>query len=60
MALSEKVYNATLTKYREGMASSMDLTQANDKYLQSQSDYIQAMAALLNAKNSLDKISNNY
>jgi len=60
MALSEKVYNVTLTKYREGMASSMDLTQANDKYLQSQSDYIQAMAALLNAKNSLDKISNNY
>jgi len=60
MALSEKVYNATLIKYREGMASSMDLTQANDKYLQSQSDYIQAMAALLNAKNSLDKISNNY
>ena len=60
MELSEKVYNATLTKYREGIASSTDLTQANDRYLLSQSNYIQAISSLLSAKNKLDRIRNTY
>lgn len=60
MELSEKVYNTTLTKYREGIASSTDLTQANDRYLLSQSNYIQAISALLSAKNKLDRIRNTY
>ncbi|MGD9346015.1 MAG: TolC family protein [Candidatus Aminicenantes bacterium] len=60
MELSEKVYNATLIKYREGIASSTDLTQANDRYLLSQSNYIQAISTLLNAKNKLDRIRNTY
>jgi len=60
MELSEKVYNVTLIKYREGIASSTDLTQANDRYLLSQSNYIQAISTLLNAKNKLDRIRNTY
>lgn len=60
MALSHKVYEVTLIKYKEGVASSLDLTQANDKLLASQSSYIQAVLGLLNAKNSLDRISNTY
>jgi outer membrane protein TolC len=60
MKLSEKVYNTTLIKYREGISSSTDLTQANDRYLLSQSNYIQAISELLGAKNRLDRIRNTY
>lgn len=58
--LAEKVYLVTLEKYREGLASSMELTQASDKALEAQSGYIQALSELLNAKNSLDRINDNY
>lgn len=60
MDLSKSVYDSILIKYREGIASSTDLTQANDRYLLSQSNYIQAISALLNAKNKLDRIRNSY
>ena len=60
MDLSQKVYDVTLIKYQEGLATSLELTQANDRYLLSQSNYIQALLALLNAKNTLDRIRNAY
>jgi outer membrane protein len=60
MELSEKIYHVTLEKYREGVSSSMELTQAHDKFLNSQSQYIQAMSELLSAKNKLDRILDNY
>lgn len=60
MELSRKVYDKTLIKYQEGLASSTDLTQANDRYLAAQSSYIQAMSELLEAKNALDRIRNDY
>ena len=60
MELSKKVYDKTLIKYREGLASSTDLTQANDRYLAAQASYIQALSELLNAKNALDRLRNDY
>jgi len=60
MELARKVYDKTLIKYQEGLASSTDLTQANDRYLGTQSSYIQAMASLLNAKNKLDRLHSGY
>jgi outer membrane protein TolC len=60
MGLAGKVYNVTLIKYDEGVASSMDLTQVHDKYLMAQSEYIQAMSGLLTAKNKLDRLNSNY
>lgn len=60
MDLAQKVYDVTLIKYQEGLATSLELTQANDRYLLSQSNYIQALLALLNAKNALDRIRNSY
>jgi outer membrane protein len=60
MELSRKVYDKTLIKYGEGLASSTDLTQANDRFLATQGNYIQALAALLNAKNKLDRIRTAY
>jgi outer membrane protein len=60
MELSQKVYDKTLIKYQEGLASSTDLTQANDRFLAAQSSYIQAMSELLDAKNALDRLHNDY
>jgi outer membrane protein len=60
LSLSEKVYDVTLIKYKEGVASSMDLTQAHDQFLLSQSEYIQAISALLAAKNKLDRLNNDF
>jgi len=60
MKLSNKVYDVTLIKYREGVASSMDLTQAHNTFLFAQSDFIQAMSILLTAKNKLDRLNSNY
>lgn len=60
MALSNRVYDVTLMKYKEGISSSMDLIQAHNQYLTAQSDYINAISELLNAKNTLDKLINNY
>ena len=60
MDLAARVYDVTLEKYREGLASSMELTQANDKFLGAESDYIAALAELLNAKNKLDRVTNSF
>lgn len=60
MELSKKVYDKTLIKYQEGVASSTDLTQANDRYLAAQGSYIQALSELLGAKNALDRLHNVY
>ncbi len=60
MGLAQRVYDVTLIKYNEGVASSMDLTQAHDKYLMAQSEFIQALSGLLMAKNKLDRLNNNY
>ena len=60
LVLSKKVYDRMLVKYKEGVSSSMDLTQANDQFLMAQSDYIRAMSQLLTAKNRMDRLHNNY
>ena len=58
MALAKKVYNRISRKFAEGMTSSMELTQANREYLNTESNYIQALVDLLNAKTQLQKIRN--
>ncbi len=60
MKLSNKVYDVTLVKYKEGVTSSMDLTQAHGTFLAAQSEFIQAMSILLMAKNKLDRLNSNY
>ena len=53
--LSEKIYNNYETKYKEGMASSLELTQSQLQYLNTEQAYFQAIFNLLDAKNKLDK-----
>ena len=56
--LSQEIYNNTLVKYKGGMASSMDLSQAHQQYLTEQSNYFTALLDLLNAKLKLEKVLN--
>jgi outer membrane protein TolC len=56
--LSKNVFDNTTQKYKHGMVSSMDLTQANNTYLQSQSDNTTALFELFQTKIKLEKILN--
>jgi outer membrane protein TolC len=57
--VSQRVYKSTENKFRQGMASSLDLTQANTLFLQAQNNYISALMNLLQSKLALDKLLNN-
>lgn len=56
--LSKRVFDITSKKYKEGMVSSMDLTQANNTYLKAESDKINALFELIQTKIELEKILN--
>jgi outer membrane protein len=53
--LAERILQRTRIMHKEGLASSLELTQANEQFLATQSNYISAMFDLLNARNDLEK-----
>ena len=55
LALSSKIRDRTRIKFKEGIASSLDLTQAENQQTQAQSTYFQAVLNLLNSKEQLAK-----
>jgi outer membrane protein len=57
--VSKRVYTSMENKFRQGMASSLDLTQANSLYLQAENNYVSALMNLLQTKLALDKLLNN-
>jgi outer membrane protein TolC len=57
--VSKRVYASTENKYKQGMASSLELTQANTLYLQSENNYVTSLLNLLQTKLALDKLLNN-
>jgi outer membrane protein TolC len=57
--VSKRVYTSTENKFKQGMASSLDLTQANSLYLQAENNYISALMNLLQTKLALDKLLSN-
>jgi outer membrane protein len=57
--VSKRVYASMENKYRQGMASSLDLTQANSLYLQAENNYVSSLMNLLQTKLALDKLLNN-
>ena len=57
--VSKRVYTSMENKYKQGMASSLDLTQANSLYLQAENNYVSALMNLLQTKLALDKLLNN-
>lgn len=54
LALSEKIFDKTQIKFKEGVGSSVEVRQAEASLYQSQGDYINALYDLLNAKVALD------
>jgi outer membrane protein TolC len=56
LELSERIYSKTTIKYREGVASSLDLTQVQNQYLTTQTNYFRAMVDMLNAKAELERM----
>jgi outer membrane protein TolC len=55
LQLAERILNRTTIMHKEGLATSLELTQASDQLLTTQANYINAIFELLNAKNKLDK-----
>jgi outer membrane protein TolC len=56
--IAERVLISFENKYNQGMASSLDLTQANNNYLTAQSNYLNALINLLQTKVAFDKLMN--
>ena len=55
VALAQKIYNVSLVKYKEGVGSSLELTDAESKLFQNQGLYLQAFYNLLIAQTDLRK-----
>lgn len=58
--LSLEIYERTLAKFSEGLATSTELTQQHNQFFDAERRYFQTALSLLNAKNSLDKALGNY
>ena len=57
--VSKRVYASMENKFKQGMASSLDLTQSNTLYLQAENNYVSSLMNLLQTKIALDKLLNN-
>ncbi len=57
--VSKRVFESMENKYKQGMASSLELTQSNNQYLQAENNYISSLMSLLQTKVALDKLLNN-
>ncbi len=54
--LSVKIYQKNNIKYKEGLISSLDLTQSQNQFLNAQQNYYQSVVNYLNAKVAIDRI----
>jgi outer membrane protein len=57
--VSKRVYASMENKFKQGMASSLDLTQANSLYLQAENNYITSLMNLFQTKLAFNKLLNN-
>jgi outer membrane protein len=56
--VAKRVYSNMSLKYEHGLVSSLDLTTANNNYLQAENSYISALLQLLNAQVEIDRLLN--
>jgi outer membrane protein len=56
MGLSKRIYDKSLIKYKEGIISSIDLTQNQNQYLTAQGNYFNSVLSFLSARAALDRI----
>lgn len=55
--LALKIYKRTITKFREGIGSSLDLNQTQSQYLTSEGNYFTALMTLVSAKSKLESLT---
>ncbi len=55
--VSREVYESLKRKYDEGMISSLELTTANNNYLNAESDHLTSMLEVLRAQNNLQTLT---
>ncbi len=56
--VSQRVFKNIVNKYKVGMSSSLDVTNASNNLITAQSNYIQAVMQLVNAKIELENLLN--
>jgi len=55
--VSREVYQNLRRKYEQGMISSLELTTADNNYLQAESEHLTAMLEVLQAQNALNTLT---
>lgn len=58
LTLAKRIYQDSRSKFNKGLLDTMTLTQVHNQYLSAETSHIQAVVALLNARNKLDKAMN--
>ncbi len=58
VAIAGRVYTSIENKYKQGLSSSLDLTQASGNLLNAENNYLSSVLTLLQAQTSLDKLFN--
>jgi outer membrane protein TolC len=58
LSLAERIENKQQIKFKEGLSSSFDFTEAQQQLYSKQQDYLQSMVDIINKKASLEKIVN--
>jgi outer membrane protein len=56
--VAQRVYDSYRRKFEQGMATSLDLTNANGNYLDAENNYMTSIMEVMNAKLQLDKLMN--
>lgn len=56
VAAAQRVYTSMENKYKQGMVSSLDLTQASNNLLNAENNHLSAILSLLQAQTALDKL----
>jgi outer membrane protein TolC len=56
--LTKRIYDKTIIKFKEGIASSREITDNLNQYLTAQSNMYSSIMAVISAKNKLDKLNN--
>ncbi|MBZ0241959.1 MAG: TolC family protein [Bacteroidales bacterium] len=59
VSVAERVLASMQNKYRQGLVSSLDLTQANTNYLLAESNYLNSAIDLMQSNLKLEKLYNN-
>lgn len=58
LSLAERIENKQQIKFKEGLSSSFEFTEAQRQLYSSQQNYLQSMIDVINKKTALDKVTN--